>query len=122
MTLAVVLALIIGMIAWFNHSLMLTASNLSQQIDMVNSEIRQKNWQAAVQQCEQLEQDWEKKTKWWPIFLDHQEIDNIEFSMARVKEYVATQDKALSLGQLSELKLVIEHIPEKEAINLENIM
>jgi hypothetical protein len=68
MTLAVVLALIIGMIAWFNHSLMLTASNLSQQIDMVNSEIRQKNWQAAVQQCEQLEQDWEKKTKWWPIF------------------------------------------------------
>jgi hypothetical protein len=42
--------------------------------------------------------------------------------MARVKEYVATQDKALSLGQLSELKLVIEHIPEKEAINLENIM
>lgn len=46
-------------------------------------------------------------------FSDHQEMDNIEFSLARVKEYVTSQDDALSLGQLSELKLMIEHIPRK---------
>ena len=56
------------------------------------------------------------------IILDHQEIDNIEFSLAKIKEYVASRDLPLALGQLSELKLMIEHIPRKEAVNLENIL
>jgi len=120
-TLTVILSIIIGTGIWFNHSLQVTTGDLSQQIDKISVEIRQKDWEEATKQSRNLENIWEEKAKWWPIFLDHQEIDNIEFSLARVKEYVAGQDNALSLGQLSELKLMIEHIPRKEAVNLENI-
>ncbi|MBP8818915.1 MAG: DUF4363 family protein [Syntrophomonadaceae bacterium] len=120
-TLAVILALIIGMSAWFNHSLQTSSDDLTRQIQLVSSTIRQQDWETAVKHSEKLEKLWEQKAKWWPVFLDHQEMDNIEFSLARVKEYVTSQDDALSLGQLSELKLMIEHIPRKEAVNLENI-
>lgn len=120
-TLAAILAMIIGMATWFNHSLQATTDDLSQQIGQISLAMRQQEWEAAVKQSEQLEQLWEEKAKWWPVFLDHQEMDNIEFSLARVKEYVASRDQALSMGQLSELKLMIEHIPRKEAVNLENI-
>lgn len=37
-------------------------------------------------------------------------------------EVTAKKDAALSWGQLTELKLMINHIPEKEAINLKNIL
>ena len=120
-TLAVILALIIGMSAWFNHSLQTSSDDLTRQIQLVSSTIRQQDWETAVKHSEKLEKLWEQKAKWWPVFLDHQEMDNIEFSLARVKEYVTSQDDALSLGQLSELNLMIEHIPRKESVNLENI-
>ena len=119
--LAVILALIIGMSACFNHSLQTSSDDLTRQIQLVSSTIRQQDWETAVKHSDNLEKLWEQKAKWWPVFLDHQEMDNIEFSLARVKEYVTSQDDALSLGQLSELKLMIEHIPRKEAVNLENI-
>lgn len=120
-TLAVILALVIGMGIWFNHSLQTSSDDLTRQIQLVSSTIRQQDWETAVKHSEKLEKLWEKKAKWWPVFLDHQEMDNIEFSLARVKGYVTSKDDALSLGQLSELKLMIEHIPRKEAVNLENI-
>ena len=120
-TLAVILALVIGMGAWFNHSLQTSSDDLTGQIKLLSSTIRQQDWETAVEHSENLEKLWEQKAKWWPVFLDHQEMDNIEFSLARVKEYVISQDDSLSLGQLSELKLMIKHIPRKEAVNLENI-
>jgi hypothetical protein len=120
-TLTAILSLIIGMAVWFNHSLQETADDLSRQIDGISLAIVQQDWQSAAQQSEQLEREWEEKAQWWPVFLDHQEMDNIEFSLARVKEYAASRNTALSLGQLAELKLMIEHIPRKEAVNLENI-
>jgi hypothetical protein len=121
-TLAIIMALIIGVGVWTNHSLATSTRELTSQIDRVAEEIEANRWEAAVVQTEKLEKTWGEKAKWWPIFLDHQEIDNIEFSLARVKEYVTSHSRALSLGQLSELKLMIGHIPEKEAVNLENVL
>jgi hypothetical protein len=92
------------------------------QIDKVATEIKDDRWVEAEGHTEELEKAWGQQVGWWPIILDHQEIDNIEFSLAKIKEYVANQDKPLSLGQLSELKLMVEHIPRKEAVNLENIL
>ena len=123
--LASLLAILLVVLAagyWTNHSLQQSTKDLSQQIERVSQEIKQEQWEAAQKQNQQLERTWQEKARWWPIILDHQEIDNIEFSLAKIKEYVASRDLPLALGQLSELKLMIEHIPRKEAVNLENIL
>ena len=116
------LALLITLGLWTNHSLETTARGLAREIDSISAEIEQDRWDKAVKKTIQLEKLWDQKARWWPIFLEHQEMDNIEFSLARVKEYVASQNRSLSQGQLSELKLMIEHIPEKEAVTLKNIL
>ncbi|HHW61905.1 MAG TPA: DUF4363 family protein [Syntrophomonadaceae bacterium] len=121
-TLAVLMACIIGTGFWLGCSLETSADKLSYQIDKVNAEIKRDCWEAAVEENAKLEQAWNGEAKWWPIFLDHQEMDNIEFCMARLKGYINGQDYSLSVGQLSELKLMIQHIPEKEAVNLKNIL
>ncbi|MEN6461324.1 MAG: DUF4363 family protein [Syntrophomonas sp.] len=121
-SIVVILALTIMAGFWTNYSLQKSTNDLVRQIDKVSIEIRTKHWQSAKEQTEKLEKDWDQKAKWWPVFLDHQEMDNIDFSMARVKEYVTSQNNSLSLGQLSEIRLMLEHIPKKEAVNLENIL
>jgi hypothetical protein len=121
---SIVVILIIIIYAGFrlNYELQASTNDLIHQIDQVSILIRENNWQTAIEQTEKLNEVWEKEAKWWPVFLEHQEMDNIEFSMAKFKEYVANKNDSLSLGQLSEIRLMIEHIPRKEVINIKNIL
>lgn len=107
---------------WTTYSLVVSTHEISREIDQVYNAVKDGQWQTAAIRTGRLETVWEEKARWWPIFLDHQEMDNIDFSMARVKEYVNSRSAALSLGQLSELKLMVEHIPAKETVNLKNIL
>lgn len=118
----VTLILIISAGVWTNYALQTSTKDLIGQIDRVSTEIKSQDWQSAKKQTEKLEKDWTKEAKWWPVFLDHQEMDNIDFSMAKVKEYVSSRNNSLSLGQLSEIRIMVEHIPRKDAVNLKNIL
>ncbi|MEN6350379.1 MAG: DUF4363 family protein [Syntrophomonas sp.] len=117
-----IVILITGAGIWINHELQASTNDLVKQIDRINLEIKGNHWETAMQQTIILEKGWQQEAKWWPVFLEHQEMDNIEFSMARFKEYVASKNKSLSRGQLSEIKLMLEHIPKKEAVTLTNIL
>jgi hypothetical protein len=112
---------VIGLGFWTNNQLQQSADELMINIDLIYEEINLGQWESAMRYTEQLEQKWEQKIQWWPVFLDHQEIDYIDFAIAKNKEYVASQNTPLALGQLSEMRRMIKHIPEKGAINITNI-
>lgn len=106
---------------WVNHSLEATAKELTHNVNQVTREIKEANWDKAGKRIAAMEEDWKRINKWWPVVLDHQEMDNIEFSLAKAKAYIEEKEMVLSLGQLSELKLMILHLPEREALTLRNI-
>jgi predicted PurR-regulated permease PerM len=121
-SLLIILSFIVGLGFWANNSLQASTQQLTEQIETVILEIKDSNWEAAARETAELESGWDKSARWWPVFLDHQEMDNIEFSLARVKAYVNSRDSALALGQLEELSLMLKHIPEKEALSIKNIL
>ncbi len=122
LVLLIIFAAIVSLGFWTNHQLQASAGEMLQNIEKITIGIEKKHWGEAYEQTIELEKVWDKEAKWWPTVLDHQEIDNIEFSMARAREYVAAKNAPLSLGQFSELALMIKHIPEKETISLKNIL
>jgi hypothetical protein len=113
--------MIISFSFWTNHLLQASAGEMLQNIEQIEQGLENNQWDQAQAKTDELEKTWEKKANWWPAVLDHQEIDNIEFSMAKTKEYITTKNDSLSWGQLSELKLMIRHIPDKESLKLKNI-
>ncbi len=121
-TLLIILAVVISFGVWTNQSLAASARDLTHQIDAIANEVQNNRWAGAVAKTNALKKTWGKKATWWPMILEHQEIDNIEFSLARVREYVAARSNPLARGQLSELKLMINHIPRKEELTLQNIL
>ena len=121
-TLLIVLMLLIGLGTWNNKALQDSTDKMTARIEQVMTDIDGQRWEQARQETDKLEKSWHENAKWWPVFLDHQEIDNIEFSLAKVKKYVDTRNAALAQGQLSELNLMLKHIPDKEAVTLENIL
>ena len=121
-TLLILLTGIISGAFWINYSLQMSTNELAEQIVIVNKEIKNDSWEMALSKMEETEDKWKEKTRWWPIFLNHEEMDVIEFSLAKAKAYVHAENEALALGQLSELKRMLEHIHEKEQLNIENIL
>ncbi len=119
--LLIIFAVIVSFGFWTNHMLQASAGVMLQKIEQIEQGLENNQWEQARTGTDELEETWDKKANWWPTVLDHQEIDNIEFSMAKTREYIKTENASLSWGQLSELKLMIGHIPEKESINLKNL-
>lgn len=113
---------LVGFGVWNNKTLLDSTDKMTAHIEQIITDIEGQHWDQARQETRQLEKSWHENAKWWPVFLDHQEIDNLEFSMAKIKKYVDTRDAPLAQGQLSELKLMLKHIPDKEAVTLENIL
>lgn len=113
--------LILGGGYWLNHALQRSSQQLITQIDQISGQIEANQWDEANRQADEFEADWKKEARWWPVFLEHQEMDNIEFSLAKLKQYVLNESITLSRAQLSEIRTMIEHIPRKETVNLQNI-
>ncbi|MEG6615586.1 DUF4363 family protein [Peptococcaceae bacterium 1198_IL3148] len=121
-SLILIFSIFIGLGAWSNHALTTSAKEFAKEIDIIVVTAQQDQWDAAYQKIQHLRKRWDKQAAWWPIILDHQEIDNIEFALVKTAEYIKSNNKELSFGQLAELKLMIEHIPEKEAVTITNIL
>jgi hypothetical protein len=120
-TLLIIFVAVITLGFWTNHQLTASANELLLDVDKIHEEVNTQHWDSASEHTEELDQNWDRKGKWWPALLDHQEIDNIDFAMAKNKEYIAARNAPLALGQLSELRQMIKHIPQKGDINLTNI-
>jgi hypothetical protein len=120
-TLLTIFAAVIAVGFWTNNQLTASANELLLNVDKIHGAISEEHWDSASEQTEELEQNWDRKGKWWPALLDHQEIDNIDFAIAKNKEYIAAKNAPLALGQLSEIRQMIKHIPQKGTINITNI-
>ncbi len=111
----------IGFAIWAQHSLESSSQRLEQSLDSLEQAIKGDNWDMANEQLESFNQVWEETKNLWQIFIDHEEIDNIDATLARVKQLVSIKEKADSLSEISALKLFIVHIPQKESLRLVNI-
>ena len=98
-----------------------SSSKIVESIEYASSLINNGKWIEAKSAIDDINSKWDDTEKSWALLTDHIEIDNIEISMLKSKEYIRTKNLPLSLSELKNLKFMIEHIYEKEKFNLKNI-
>ncbi len=103
------------------YALSSESQRLDDSLSTLESEIEKQNWDAALKKLEEFHAKWDKTSSLWTMLIDHYEIDNIELVLSKLISYVKTQDKNEALSQMSSLKTLIKHIPEKESFNFKNI-
>ncbi|MHB1652111.1 MAG: DUF4363 family protein [Desulfitobacteriaceae bacterium] len=99
-----------------------SAQDIETHLDKVEQMVRSGRWETAGVELETTKNFWDKEKYWWTILLNHQEIDNIDISISRLESYVETRGLVLSLGELSALKMLVDHIADNEAITIRNIL
>jgi len=83
--------------------------------------IVESHWKKAEMELKDIHYNWQKKEEIWTLLINHREVDNIELTIGRLESYIKSNNKVLSLGEISALEHWIKHIPEKEAVSLTNI-
>lgn len=120
-SLIILIILLLASGVWIEHILAVSAQNLVEELELLTANLAGFHWDAAARQAEHLSGEWEEIQHTWTLFLNHEEIDAIALSLARVKEYIANHDQPLAMGEVAALRLLVNHIPEKEALSLTNI-
>lgn len=99
-----------------------SSNQLAAQLDAVEASVQQQQWDSAKDKLNVAQQKWDKTKPWWSVLIDHQEIDNIDIGLRRLEKYVETQGMSLSMGEISTLQMLVEHISDLELPNLTNIL
>lgn len=97
------------------------SERLYSSLSALEEDIENQNWDAASEKLDKFHRKWDKTTLIWSMLIDHFEIDNIEFTLSRLASYVKTRDKTEALSEMSNLKALIKHIPEKESFSFKNV-
>lgn len=90
-------------------------------LESVEDSISNHKWEGAQEKLKTAQQNWYNDDTWWSIILEHQEIDNININMKRLEKYIVVQDASQSIGEVTTLRLLFEHISDTELFTLKNI-
>lgn len=113
--------LIVGSGLWMEKYLIISSEELAAHFEHLEQALSIQDWEEAGTVLNNSWDIWHKIKKNWAPLIDHEEIDKMDLSVARVAQYVNSKQHSLALAELSVLKLLIRHIPEKESLNLQNI-
>ncbi|NLK75572.1 MAG: DUF4363 family protein [Clostridiales bacterium] len=97
------------------------SQNLSELNDEIEQNINDENWEEAYKITIEYTEKWQSYSKKIKLFLDHQEIDNIETELWQLPQYIKEKSKDEALASVYVLKYLLNHIADIEKIKIENI-
>lgn len=99
-----------------------TCVKLLEDARALDRSIKKEDWARGKKQVHSFQKQWEGTKKCWLLFMEHYETDPIDIVLTRLEQYIEVEDKALALGEMAELKLLIDSVRSKENFKLENIL
>lgn len=117
----IIILLLGGSLSSYRY-LQATTQTLGAQLEAVEQSISTEKWEVAQKELNTTQERWDKNKAWWTVLLDHEEIDTIDIGINRLDKFIKTQNITLSLGEVSALKLRLDHIADTEKLNLKNIL
>lgn len=99
-----------------------SCDKLDSSLKATYSSVSEIKWDDATEQLAAFEANWKKTKYFWAILLDHFEIDNIDNSFTKTREYIKSEDYSSAIAELEALRQYVLHIPKRESFSLENIL
>ncbi len=113
--------LVIGGIAEIKY-LNKSSSYLASDIEYIKNTINNDNYEMAKSQLLNTKNNWEDQKKLWHIFVNNEEIEDIDSSFVELEEYINNQMKEESLVEIAKLKNYIIYSADLQKIGTETII
>lgn len=99
-----------------------TTKYFNADINHIKNKINSQDFEEADIYLNKVEKSWNKIKNIWDIFVNHEDINQIEEEMLSCKLDIKSQDKEDSLKSVERLKRDLNNIYERKKIKLQNII
>lgn len=99
-----------------------SASYLSYDIEYIRNAINNDNYDFAKEQLNNTKNNWEAQKKIWHIFVNNEEIENIDESIVELEEYINNQMKEESIVEVSKLISLIKYSANMQRLSIETVI
>lgn len=113
--------LVIGGVAEIKY-LNKSASYLSSDIEYVKNAIINNNYELAKEQLNNTKNNWKEQKKIWHIFVNNEEIEEIDVSIIELEEYINSQMKEESIVEVSKLISLIKYSANMQRLSIETVI
>jgi hypothetical protein len=104
-----------------NQYLSRICSDLTKTSTTLEDQITNEKWKEAYDTSMKLTSKWKNYCTKLSIFVDHEEIDNIDHELWQLTQYTKCENKDESLAGVHVIKFFISHITNMEKISVQNI-
>lgn len=109
----IILALFVGLSMWGEHFVSTSSARLSEKIEIMQKEVQENNIDTALELISAFNNEWQKIFSSWEAVISHEELEEIDISLARLKSYLQSQDLSSAKAELAVLHHLIKHLPDK---------
>ncbi len=106
---------------YYTHRLNEEIEHLESRLSDVSDSVTKEDWDKSKDKTKILMDDWDKAQNWLKAIVNHKEMDLIMQTLYEMKGYIDAENKEEALVKAGVLKVFLEHIPENEALTLNNI-
>lgn len=98
-----------------------TASEMVASLQAVKDDVAENKWEDSIINFSTFIERWQPVRENWVLFINHNEINNVETKLTRISELLKTQEHSSVTAELGEAIMLLQQIPERERLNWRNI-
>lgn len=88
----------------------------------IMADIREEKLTAGLKKTHDLDQSWDELAVWLEMLVDHGATDDVRYALSRLIAALEEEDAATAMVYAGELEGAIEHVYERQALTVENIL
>jgi len=101
--------------------LRITNTALAGTQEIIES-IREEKMDAAMKKAQEMDASWDEQAKWLELMVNHNSTDEVRYAFSRLLAALEQKDSATAMVYACELEGAIEHVAERQALTVENII
>ncbi|MBR4038872.1 MAG: DUF4363 family protein [Clostridia bacterium] len=88
----------------------------------VIADIREGELKEAMKKSREMDISWDEQAVWLEMMVDHKSTDEVRYAFSRLLAALEQEDSATAMVYACELEGAIEHVYERQALTIENII
>ena len=97
-----------------------TVKHTSEKLSNLKENINN-NKESISKDIDKIYADWEEKRERLAYFIEHDELEKVETNFTNIRSFIEEDELTMAINGIDEAKYILEHIKEKNALELENI-
>ena len=122
LTILIVLALLGALCTTEQVSVSRSTNEALAEARMILDLLRADALSEALARSRALDERWDKQAKLLEIFVNHKATDDVRFAFSRLIAALEGEDRETAMVYAAELEGGIEHVYERQALMIENIL